>query len=38
MQTFITVLITILVFGVIIFIHELGHFIALAKLSGDHGA
>ena len=33
MQTFITVLITILVFGVIIFIHELGHFIA-AKLSG----
>ena len=33
MQTFITVLITILVFGVIIFIHELGHFIA-AKSSG----
>ena len=33
MQTFITVLITILVFGVIIFIHELGNFIA-AKLSG----
>lgn len=33
MQTLITVLITILVFGVIIFIHELGHFIA-AKSSG----
>ncbi len=33
MNTLVTILITILVFGVIIFIHELGHFIA-AKSSG----
>ncbi len=33
MNTVVTILITILVFGVIIFIHELGHFIA-AKSSG----
>lgn len=33
MNTLVTILITILVFGVIIFIHELGHFIA-AKASG----
>ncbi len=33
MQTLITILVTVLVFGVIIFIHEFGHFLA-AKLSG----